>query len=79
MSAPEPDRAMRTRFMEMLSAYQAGLEQAPVRKPGRATRELGGAQPLVCVVAVESGMAVGYRCCAADCGNRCRAFPRRAA
>jgi Putative zinc-finger len=42
MSAPEPDRAMRTRFMEMLSAYQAGLEQAPVRKPGRSTRELGG-------------------------------------
>jgi hypothetical protein len=42
MSAPEPDRAMRTRFMEMLSAYQAGLEQAPVAKPGRAARELGG-------------------------------------
>lgn len=33
MSAPEPDdRAMRTRFMEMLSAYQAGLEQAPPAK-----------------------------------------------
>ena len=29
MSAPEPDRAMRTRFMEMLNAYRAGLEQAP--------------------------------------------------
>lgn len=35
MSAPEPDdRAMRTRFMEMLSAYQAGLEQA---RPAKAT------------------------------------------
>lgn len=34
MSGPEPDDpAMRRRFMEMLSAYQAGLEQAPVRKP----------------------------------------------
>lgn len=33
MSAPEPDRAMRTRFMEMLSAYEAGLEQAPAARP----------------------------------------------
>ncbi len=32
MSAPEPDRAMRTRFMEMLNAYRAGLEQAPPPK-----------------------------------------------
>ena len=42
MSAPEPDRAMRTRFMEMLSAYQAGLEQAPARRPARGTREESG-------------------------------------
>ncbi len=36
MSAPEPDRAMRTRFMEMLNAYRAGLEQTP---PKRATQK----------------------------------------
>jgi len=34
MAVPEPDRAMRTRFMEMMQAYQAGMEQAP---PPRAT------------------------------------------
>ncbi len=39
MSAPEPDRAMRTRFMEMLSAYQAGLEQAPAKRPALGARE----------------------------------------
>jgi hypothetical protein len=44
MSAPEPDRAMRTRFMEMMSAYQAGLEQAPrveraFPRPPRAAQE----------------------------------------
>jgi hypothetical protein len=33
MSAPEPDRAMRARFMEMLAAYKAGLEQTPRRAP----------------------------------------------
>jgi HEAT repeats/Putative zinc-finger len=42
MSAPEPDRAMRTRFMEMLSAYQAGLEQAPAKRPARGAREESG-------------------------------------
>jgi hypothetical protein len=42
MSAPEPDRAMRTRFMEMLSAYQAGLEQAPAKRPVRGAREESG-------------------------------------
>jgi hypothetical protein len=31
MSAPDPDRAMRARFMEMLAAYKAGLEQTPRR------------------------------------------------
>jgi len=41
MSAPEPNRDMRTRFMEMLNAYQAGLEQAPVKRP-RETREQSG-------------------------------------
>jgi hypothetical protein len=29
MAAPEPNRAMRARFTEMLEAYQAGMEQAP--------------------------------------------------
>jgi hypothetical protein len=29
MAVPEPSREMRTRFMEMLEAYQAGMEQAP--------------------------------------------------
>ncbi len=29
MTAPEPDRAMQTRFTEMLKAYRAGMEQAP--------------------------------------------------
>ena len=29
MAVPEPNRAMRTRFMEMMEAYQAGMEQAP--------------------------------------------------
>lgn len=34
MSGPEPDeRAMRTRFKDMLSAYEAGLQQAPVKRP----------------------------------------------
>jgi hypothetical protein len=28
MAGPEPNRAMRTRFMEMVEAYQAGMEQA---------------------------------------------------
>jgi Putative zinc-finger/HEAT repeats len=28
MAMPEPSRAMRTRFMEMMEAYQTGLEQA---------------------------------------------------
>lgn len=31
MNAPEPGSAMRSRFHEMLEAYQAGLEQAPPR------------------------------------------------
>ncbi len=30
MPVPEPDRAMRRRFMDMLEAYRAGLEQAQV-------------------------------------------------
>jgi hypothetical protein len=29
MAVPEPGREMRTRFMEMLEAYRAGMEQAP--------------------------------------------------
>jgi hypothetical protein len=29
MAGPEPNRDMRTRFMEMVEAYQAGMEQAP--------------------------------------------------
>lgn len=29
MAVPEPSREMRTRFMEMLEAYRAGMEQAP--------------------------------------------------
>jgi hypothetical protein len=32
MAVPEPSRAMRTRFMEMLEAYQAGMEQAPPKR-----------------------------------------------
>ncbi|MGA3237790.1 MAG: HEAT repeat domain-containing protein [Bryobacteraceae bacterium] len=32
MSVPEPNRAMRTRFMEMMEAYQAGMEQAPPKR-----------------------------------------------
>jgi HEAT repeat protein len=35
MAVPEPSRAMRTRFMEMLEAYQAGLEQAPPKASGQ--------------------------------------------
>jgi hypothetical protein len=31
MTPPEPNRAMRTRFLETLEAYKAGLEQAPPR------------------------------------------------
>ena len=31
MSAPDPDRALRARFKAMLSAYQAGLEEAAER------------------------------------------------
>jgi hypothetical protein len=29
MEAPEPSRAMRARFLEMMDAYRAGMEQAP--------------------------------------------------
>ncbi len=29
MAVPEPSRVVRTRFMEMLEAYQAGMKQAP--------------------------------------------------
>jgi hypothetical protein len=29
MAGPEPSRGMRARFMEMVEAYQAGIEQAP--------------------------------------------------
>ena len=32
MAVPEPNRAMRTRFMEMMEAYQAGMEQAPPKR-----------------------------------------------
>ena len=32
MAAPEPNRAMRTRFMEMMEAYQAGMEQTPPKR-----------------------------------------------
>ena len=32
MAAPEPNRAMRTRFMEMMEAYQAGMEQATPKR-----------------------------------------------
>ena len=35
MAVPEPSRAMRTRFMEMLEAYQAGMEQAPPKGFGQ--------------------------------------------
>jgi hypothetical protein len=44
MSAPEPDRAMRARFLEMLSAYQAGLEQAPPQPASRARQSAAGAE-----------------------------------
>jgi hypothetical protein len=33
MTAPEPDRGMRTRFDEMLKAYRAGMELAPPKRP----------------------------------------------
>jgi hypothetical protein len=33
MAVLEPNRAMRTRFMEMMEAYQAGMEQAPPPRP----------------------------------------------
>jgi anti-sigma factor RsiW len=32
MAVPEPSRAMRTRFMEMLEAYEAGMAQAPPKR-----------------------------------------------
>jgi hypothetical protein len=32
MAVPEPNRAMRTRFIEMMEAYQAGMEQAPPKR-----------------------------------------------
>jgi hypothetical protein len=41
MAVPEPNRAMRTRFMEMMEAYQAGMEQAPPKRtapPAETTR-----------------------------------------
>jgi hypothetical protein len=38
MAVPEPSRAMRTRFMEMLEAYQAGMEQAPSKGSGQAAK-----------------------------------------
>jgi hypothetical protein len=40
MAVPEPNRAMRTRFMEMMEAYQAGMEQAPP-KPAAPPAETG--------------------------------------
>jgi hypothetical protein len=45
MTAPEPNRDMRARFMEMLEAYKAGLEQAPPRAAARPAPARPTAEP----------------------------------
>ena len=61
MAVPEPDRAMRTRFMEMLKRYQAGMEQAPAKRPARGGAEEPRRSRWFAWWPSQSGVAVGDR------------------